>query len=149
MFSTILWLLHYPVIPKHLRFDVYPVPPLQFRIYIVSVLQNHLYRLDLFCIYHSASKLAFFLISWQIVLFPTSTCSSFNIDDALIELKLNEVFNIRVSNRLVFRPLGSTNSKDSENVLCWHSGLLQNIFLVFTRRIVWRSCIGISSMLRI
>ena len=68
----------------------------------------------------------------------------FNNTDAVTELNFVDVINILSIKRLVFFPFEATKSNLSEKVLCVQFSFIQNIFLVFNKRIVCLSCIGIS-----
>lgn len=64
--------------------------------------------------------------------------------EALTELNLEDVFRILFTSRLVFLSFGAIKSNLSENVLWPQAGFMQNIFLVFNKSIVCRSCNGMS-----
>lgn len=70
--------------------------------------------------------------------------SAFNNADALTELNLTEVINIRSIKRVVFFSLGEIKPNLSEKVLWLQLGLSQNIFLTLSNNIVCLSCNGMS-----
>ena len=78
------------------------------------------------------------------LLLQTFMESFFSKAEALTELNLEDVFRILFTSRLVFLSSGAIKSNLSENVLWPQAGLMQNIFLVFNKRIVCRSCSGMS-----
>jgi len=78
----------------------------------------------------------------HIVLFPTSATPPLSNEAAVIELTLSDISIIFSISRLLFFPLGGRNENVSANVVLWHSGLLQNIFLFFITMITFLSCIG-------
>ena len=61
--------------------------------------------------------------------------SAFNNADALTELNLTEVINIRSIKRVVFFSLGEIKPNLSEKVLWLQLGLSQNIFLTLSNNI--------------
>lgn len=86
----------------------------------------------------------FFFSSSQMLLLQTFMESSFSKAEALTELNLEDVFRILFTSRLVFLSFGAIKSNLSENVLWLQSEFIQNIFLVFNKSIVCRSCSGMS-----
>jgi len=78
------------------------------------------------------------------LLLQTFMESSFSKAEALTELNLEDVFRILFTSRLVFLSFGAIKSNLSENVLWLQAGFMQNIFLVFNKSIVCRSCSGMS-----
>ena len=69
---------------------------------------------------------------------------AFNNADALTELNLTEVINIRSIKRVVFFSLVEIKPNLSEKVLWLQLGLSQNIFLTLSNNIVCLSCNGMS-----